>query len=112
MLKDWNRQAMREAVESPSLKTILIHYECSPEQPAVGRSGTGLQSCHPASVPPQFYPVVLSHSTKLQLPNVCEDILEGAVLLYSIRTTEMVKSVNKDSKLNERLNKICFLHMG
>lgn len=44
----------REAVAPPSLKLALTQHEWSPEQPAVGRSGTGLQSCHPASVPPQF----------------------------------------------------------
>lgn len=33
-----------------------------------------------ASVPPQFYPTALSHSTKFQLINVFEHIVEEAVL--------------------------------
>ena len=67
-----------------------------------------LQRCHPASVPLQFDPTVLSHSTKFQLIKVFVDIMEEVVLLYKIMRAQMATSVNKVSKLNKRLNKMRF----
>lgn len=67
---------------------------------------SALQSCCPASIASRFYHTVLSHSTKFQLINMSEDIVEEVVLFYEVRTAQMVTSINKISKLNESLNKM------
>lgn len=56
-------QAAKGGSGAPILKGGFNPKWMEPEQPAVGRSGTGLQSCHPASAPPQFHAAVPSQST-------------------------------------------------